>query len=166
MQDCPILLVAFLSFNDQLINVLVNEISPTRLQVINHKCARAKWREKAMYDIQKDIIKEYESKEVINDVQSFDLMDYESVFGNLTKIYKDNCYNYRLVISPTGCKVHAIACALLKLCCSDVHIEYPTPESYLFEEYSSDAVIETHEIVFDNYKRFISSLSSEYALNG
>lgn len=166
MQDCPILLVAFLSFNEQLINVLVNEINPSRLQVINHKCTRAKWREKAMYAIHRDIIKEYESKESINDVQSFDLIDYASVFKQLAKIYNDNCYNYRIVISPTGCKVHTIACALLKLCCPDVHIEYPTPESYLFDEYSSDKVIETHELVFDNYKRFISSLSSEYSLNG
>lgn len=166
MQDCPILLVAFLSFNEQLINVLVNEISPTQLQIINHMCNRAKWREKAMYMIHKDIIEEYDSKEIINDVESFDLMDYISVFEKLADIYKDNCYNYRIVISPTGCKVHTIACALIKLCCPDVHIEYPTPESYLFEEYSSDEVIKVHELVFDNYKNLVSTLSKEYLLNG
>lgn len=166
MQDCPILLVAFLSFNEQLINVLVNEISPTQLQVINHKCDRAKWREKAMCLIHKDIIEEYYSKESINDIESFNLMNYASVFQHLSKIYRENCFNYRIVISPTGCKVHTIACALLKLCCSDVHIEYPTPESYLFEEYSSDKVVKVHEIVFDDYKKLINDLSSEYSLNG
>lgn len=166
MQDCPILLVAFLSFNEQLINVLVNEISPTQLQIINHKCANAKWRENAMYLIHKDIIDDYNSKDGINDIESFDLMDYISVFEQLAKIYKNNCYNYRIVISPTGCKVHTIACAMLKLCCPDVHIEYPTPESYLFDEYSSDKVANVHEIVFDNYRKMINDLSVEYSLNG
>lgn len=166
MQDCPILLVAFLSFNEQLINVLVNEISPTHLQIINHKCTRAEWRENAMYMIHKDIIEEYVNKEVINDIKSFDLVDYISVFEQLANIYKDNCYNYRIVISPTGCKIHTIACALLKLCCPDVHIEYPTPESYLFEEYSSDEVINVHEVVFNKYKNLINILSKEYLLNG
>ncbi len=166
MQDCPILLVAFLSFNEQLINVLVNEISPTQLQLINHICKRAKWRENAMRLIHKELIDEYGNKEDLNSTISFDLMDYISVFEQLAKIYKDNCYKYRIVISPTGCKIHTVACAVLKLCCPDVHIEYPTPESYLFDEYSSDEVIDTHEIVFDNYNKLINDLSKEYSLNG
>ena len=54
MQGCPIFLVAFLSFNEQLINVLVNEINPTKLFVINHRCADAEWRESAMFRIHED----------------------------------------------------------------------------------------------------------------
>lgn len=159
MQDCPILLIAFLSFNEQLINVLVNEISPTSLQVINHSCTRARWRERAMFKIHEDLVEEYESKEVANGKVSFNFLDYISVFDQLIKIYKKNCYNYRIVVSPTGGKVHTIACALFKLCCQDVHIEYPTPESYLFEEYSNGEVIKIHELVFDNYKDLITNLS-------
>lgn len=166
MQNCPILLIAFLSFNEQLINVLINEINPTNLQIINHKCSREKWREEAMCMIHKDIIDEYNIKKSTRNIASFDLMDYISVFKYLAKIYNENCYNYRIVLSPTGCKVHTIACALLKLCCPDVHIEYPTPESYLFDDYSSDEVIEVHEITFDNYNKIINNLSKEYSLNG
>lgn len=166
MQDCPIYLVGFLSFNEQLLNVLINEISPNKIHIINHKCDRAKWREGAMYSIHKDLIEESVGKDDSNMLPSFDLRDYKSVFEELSNIYKENCYNYRIVISPTGCKLHAISCALLKLCCSDVHVEYPTPESYLFDDYSSEKVSDVISITFDNYKQFISDLAKQYSLNG
>lgn len=166
MQDCPILLVAFLSFNEQLINVLVNEISPTKLKVINHKCTQAKWREGAMYSIHKDLIEENSGKDSFDTLSSFELTDYKAVFEELSKIYKENCYNYRIVVAPTGCKLHAVACALLKLCCSDIHVEYPTPESYLFDEYSSEKVSKVHQIIFNNYSQLISDLREKYSLDG
>lgn len=166
MQDCPIYLVAFLSFNEQLINVLINEISPTKIHIVNHKCSQAKWREEAMYSIHKDLIKESIGKDDSCELSSFELRDYKAVFEELTKIYKRNCYNYRIVISPTGCKLHAVACALLKLCCPDVHVEYPTPESYLFDDYSSEKVSNVYSITFDNYKHFILNLTKYYSLNG
>lgn len=166
MQDCPIYLIAFLSFNEQLINVLVNEISPTKLKVINHRCAQAKWREEAMYSIHKELIEENTGKDSNDAISTFDLIDYKAVFEELAKIYSENCYNYRIVIAPTGCKLHAISCALLKLCCSDIHIEYPTPESYLFDEYSSESVSKVHEIVFENFQNLINELRTEYSLNG
>lgn len=166
MQNCPILLVAFLSFNEQLINVLINEISPTQVQMINHKCNQAKWRENAMRFIHQELINDFSNSEFKDNVHLYDLMDYQSVFSKLAEIYRDNCYNYRIVIAPTGCKIHAISCALLKLCCSDVHIEYPTPESYLFDDYSSEKVSNVHEIVFDNYSRIVNELRIEYSLDG
>ena len=166
MQNSPIYLIAFLSFNEQLINVLINEISPTKLQVINHKCSRIKWREGAMLSIHKELIEENKDNESPSLVKSFELTDYESVFDELASIYRKNCYNYRIVVSPTGCKIHAVSCALFKLCCPDVHVEYPTPESYLFDEYSSEKVSKVHEIVFDNLASLIVCLKKEYNLNG
>lgn len=166
MQDCPILLVTFLSFNEQLINVLINEISPTQIYLINHQCDQARWREKAMYDIHKELIEDNFNKESEKNVFSFNLKDYISVFEKLATIYNENCYNYRIVISPTGCKTHTVACALIKLCCSDIHIEYPTPESYLFDDYSSDKVSEVYEIVFENYFQIVNGLKKEYSLDG
>ncbi|MBR3909026.1 MAG: hypothetical protein IKJ50_04825 [Clostridia bacterium] len=166
MQDCPIYLVTFLSFNEQLINVLMNEISPTKIHIINHKCSQEKWREDAMLSIHQELIKETVGKDDFDVVSSYNLRDYKGVFEKISKIYKDNCYNYRIVVSPTGCKLHAVACALLKLCCSDVHVEYPTPESYLFDDYSSEEVSNVYSIIFDNYKKTIQNIATEYSLNG
>lgn len=166
MQDCPILLIAFLSFNEQLINVLINEINPTQICIINHKCSRAAWRENAMYLIHENLIDEYRNSKNKENIDSFEWLDYIAVFEKLVEIYKNNCYNYRIVISPTGCKLQAVACALLKNCCSDIHVEYPTPESYWFEEFTSDTILKVHEIAFDNYKREINDLPERYHLNG
>ena len=166
MQDCPILMIAFLSFNEQLINVLLNEINPTKLIVINHKCSQAKWREKAMYSIHERIIEENSDINSKDSLSSFDMTDYKGVFEYLARVYNDNCYNYRIVLAPTGCKLHAVSCAFLKLCCPDIHVEYPTPESYLFDDYSSDRVRNVYHISIDNYSQFIRKLKKKYSLDG
>lgn len=170
MQGCPIFLVSFLSFNEQLINVLVNEINPTKLYVINHRCVGAEWREEAMYKIHEDLINDFSNNDAKNNLNkylnTFSLLEYEELFVDLAELYRLNCYDYRIVISPTGCKLHAISCALLKLCCPDVHIEYPTPESYLFDEYSSDEVANVYQLCFENFSEFLFKLGNEAKLNG
>jgi hypothetical protein len=165
MQNSPIFLISFLSFNEQLFGALVNEISPSKLQLINHSCKRQGWRENAMLKIHDDVIQEYFGRD-IEPIFSTDVLDYISVFEKLAGIYRKYCYEYRIIISPTGGKVHAISAALFKICCSDVHIEYPTPESYLFEDYSSDETHAIHRIDFDNFRKFVKDLSNEYGLNG
>ena len=119
-----------------------------------------------MLEIHRDLIESYYGKKEIDDIKSFDVTDYRSVFEYLASLYRNYCYSYRIVVSPTGCKMHTISCALLKLCCPDVHIEYPTPESYLFEEYSSDRISVIHEINITNLPVFIEELANEYSLNG
>jgi len=165
MQNNPIFLISFLSFNEQLFGALVNEVSPSKLQLINHSCKRQDWRENAMLKIHEDVIKEYFGND-IEPIFSADVLDYITIFEKLASIYRKYCYEYRIIISPTGGKVHAISAALFKLCCPDVHIEYPTPESYLFEDYSSDKTHAIHRIDFNNFKEFIFKLSNEYKLNG
>lgn len=165
MQNCPLVLVAFLSFNEQLINVLLNEISPAELQLINHSCKRDAWRSQAMIDIHKDIIDEYLGGN-LEDIFCCEVTDYKLVFLKLATIYKEKCYSNRIVLAPTGCKLHAVSCSILKLCCPDIHVEYPTPESYLFDGYSSDEVYEVYEINFPSFKKNIFEIAKEYELNG
>jgi hypothetical protein len=165
MQNSPTFLISFLSFNEQLFGALVNEISPSKLQLINHSCKRQNWREDAMMKIHDDVIHEYFNND-IEPIFSADVLDYITVFKKLASIYIKHCYEYRIIISPTGGKVHTISAALFKLCCPDVHVEYPTPESYLFEDYSSNKTHMIHRIDFDNFKKFINNLSNEYGLNG
>jgi hypothetical protein len=165
MQNNPIFLISFLSFNEQLFGALVNEISPSKLQLINHSCKRQDWREDAMLKIHNDVVQEYFGND-IEPMFSADVLDYITIFKKLAGIYKKYCYEYRIIISPTGGKVHAVSAALFKLCCPDIHVEYPTPESYLFEDYSSDEMHMIHRINFDNFREFVKDLSDEYELNG
>jgi hypothetical protein len=165
MQNCPTFLISFLSFNEQLFGALVNEITPSKLQIINHSCKRQNWREDAMRNIHADVIHEYFGND-IEPIFTADVLDYIAVFEKLASIYCYYCYDYRIVVSPTGGKIHAVAVALLKLCCPDVHIEYPTPESYLFDDYTSSETHEIHQIVFEKFNSFIANLSNDYKLNG
>lgn len=129
MQDSPSLLVAFASSNGLLVNALANELNPSLTCFINAKNYREPWREHAAMDIQKTLIDGFPL--YTNDIYCFELLDYQSVFEALAAVYRENCYRRRIIVSPTGGKMHTIACALIKNCCPDIHIEYPTPESYI-----------------------------------
>lgn len=164
MQDSPSILIAFTSTNGQLVNALANELNPTLTCLINAKNHREPWREQAAIDIQKTLISGFPMYS--DEIYCFELLDYQSVFTFLADMYRKNCYSKRIILSPTGGKMHTVACALIKNCCPDIHIEYPTPESYLFKTFSSDEVYGIHEIIFDRFKDTIQALSCEYHLNG
>lgn len=164
MQNNPAVLIAGLSFNEQIVRILVSEINPERLLLINQGCERDKWREKAILEIHQDIIDEYANQPRL--VKKYNLKEYDKVFEMLTDTYKKYWLTNRIIVSPTGYKMHAISFALLKICCSDIHIEYPTPDSYLFEDYSSEEVLATYELFFTNYKENLAGLIEDYELNG
>jgi hypothetical protein len=172
MQQSPSMLVSFLSFNEQLIRALLFECSPSRVLLINGVPPRplSLWREKAMNDIHKNIIKEYHQD---NHLDGNELLErkcstlyYAETFKMLAEIYNNFGENYRIVISPTGSKMQAIGSSLIKNCCEDIHIEYPTPESYYVDGYSSSEVKEIHQVMFTNFRDFIEEISEVHKLNG
>lgn len=164
MQNNPAVLITGLSFNEQIVRILVNEINPEHLILINQGCERDKWREDAIVEIHQSIIDEYANQPGL--VKKYNLLEYDKVFELLVDIYKKYWLTNRIIISPTGYKMHAISFGLLKICCSDIHIEYPTPDSYLFEDYSSEEILATYEILFTNYRELFALLVEEYELNG
>ena len=165
MQNSPPILIAFLSFNEQLVNMLINEINPEKIILINQKCLKNQWRVGAIQQIHETIIDEYRVVDG-EDLLKYELKDYHKVFEKIADVYKKSWLTNRLIISPTGFKLHAFACALAKICCPDIHIEYPTPESYLFDGYSSDNICEIHELTFLNFQNDVINLANEYGLNG
>lgn len=164
MQNAPTLLVAFTSSNEQALSALFNEVVPSAALLINAKSDREPWREEAAIQINQRVMNDFRIYKTT--VDSFDLLDYISVFECLAEIYRTNCYSRRIIISPTGGKIHAIACALIKACCQDIHVEYPTPESYHFDDYSSNEVNATYEICFPKFRFLIKRIAQEYNLNG
>lgn len=163
MQDCQSRLITFTSSNEHLLNALLNEIVPTNTLLINAKNEREPWRADAALTIHQKVIESYG---IADSIECFELLDYRSVFTRIAKEYADNCYRNRIVLAPTGGKIHTIACALLKNCCSDIQIEYPTPEGYMLESYSSEEIEEIHEILFLHFKELIAELAAEYKLDG
>ena len=60
MHDRPAALVAFTSFNEQLIRALLSTLCPAHLYLINGVPPHLGWRERATQEIHEQIVKEYE----------------------------------------------------------------------------------------------------------
>lgn len=169
MQRSPSLVVAFLSFNEQLIRALLSSLNPTNLLLVNGVPPSLFWREKAMIEIHETVIKEYSSDNLTEDgklIRSSSTLNYIETFFVLTDIYKKHCFTRRIIISPTGSKMQALACAIFRLCCSDVHIEYPNPESYLIKNYSSSKIKNVYQVQFNSFKKNIENIDSKMQLSG
>lgn len=164
MQNAPSLLISFTSTNEQALSALFNEVVPSSALLINAKSDRESWREDAAIQINHRIMHDFRIYKT--SIRTFDLLDYISVFNCLAEVYKTNCYSKRIIISPTGGKIHTIACALIKACCQDIHIEYPTPESYHFDDYSSEEMNATYEVFFHDFNNLLSIIAQKYDLNG
>lgn len=159
-----VVLVAGLSFNEQIVNILVNDINPEKVFLINQGCQRDIWRENAIEEIHRSILEEYGYQKDV--VSKFLLTEYDKVFEFLVKLYKKYWLTNRIILSPTGYKMHAISFAIMKILCPDIHIEYPTPESYLFEGYSCDEIKSIYELEFNNFEKCLSELYEQYKLGG
>jgi len=170
MQSSPTVLIAFTSFNEQLIRSLLSIVNPTMFFLINGVPPHLRWREQAMQEIHSFVIREYERQnmldgqgQLLNRASTF---YYSETYEMLARLYKKFCYTNRIILAPTGSKLQALGCALFKLSCPDVHIEYPTPESFLFQGYSSKEIKQIHSIVIDGFSEFINLISTDYELNG
>jgi hypothetical protein len=170
MSSHPNLIMTFTSFNEQLIRALLSSFTPSRLFLIGSRPPRLTWREKAAQDIHKDLLADYPDDNPIDDngllLRTSSTFEYSETFDILANAYKENCYDYRLVVAPTGSKMQAVGVALFKICCYDIHIEYPTPASYYWNGYSSDDIHSVYELSFNSFNVFTSGLSEEYNLNG
>lgn len=170
MQRSPSLVIAFLSFNEQLIRALLSVINPTNLFLVNGVPTHLNWRKKAMQEIHDSIIKEFANDNPTNDEgilqRSTSTLYYEETFELIANIYRKHYYTRRIVIAPTGSKMQALACALIKICCPDIHVEYPTPESYFTKDFSSSNIRTVHEVVFYEFNSQLRNIAEQYNLNG
>jgi hypothetical protein len=170
MQKSPILLVTFLSFNEELIKALLSEFSPMHLFLINSISLSNFWKKDALLQIHEKIRKDYIKDNPLDKNGELErrvsTIDYRETFELNASIYRDHCINNRIILSPTGTKMQALGCALIKLCCPDIHIEYPIPESFYIKGYSSSEIRRINQIVFNNMPDMIKEISEQYQLNG
>lgn len=143
MQGQPVCAVAFTSFNEELIRHSVGTLNPHRLIMINGIPPSPDffWRAFATQRIHQNLINEYSEENPIAVVtglleRSVSTLDYRETLNELVRIRKIIGTYARIIYFATGSKMQTVALALLKVAFNDVHIEYPTPDSYYFKEYS------------------------------
>jgi len=162
MQGQPVNLVAFTSFNEQLVSHLIGTLNPHRLVFINGRPPRPdySWREKATQEIHAKLIDEYSRDNPLSSSGALtrvtSTLDYRETTREVMEIY--NCHGLyeRIICAATGSKMQTIGLALSKLQCPDIHIEYPTPDSYYVKGLST-GVRQVHEVCFRNLHAFHES---------
>lgn len=144
MQGQPVCAVAFTSFNEELIRHSVGTLNPHRLILINGIPPKTDffWRAIATQKIHQKLINEYSEENPVSSEsglleRSVSTLDYRETLNELLKIRERFGTYERIIYFATGSKMQTVALALLKAAFKDVHIEYPTPDSYYFEEYSN-----------------------------
>lgn len=166
MQGQPVTLIAFTSFNEQLVRHMLGTMNPHRIIFINGRPPRIefKWRERATIDIHRKLISEYpvgnefnEQSELVNTCSTF---DYLETVNTIDKIYYDLNLYERIIIAATGSKMQTVGLFFSKIKHPDIHIEYPTPDSYYIKGFSN-GMLDVHEIFISNFSELVSVLSSQ-----
>ena len=170
MQQCPNIVIAFTSFNELLIRALMSSISPMHFFLISSVPPRLGWREDATLKLHEKLLEDFIADNPRNSnsklVRRCSTLQYSETFNMLAEIYAKYCYEYRIILAPTGSKMQALGCALIKCCCPDVHIEYPTPESYFKKKFSSLRQEAIHQVCFEHFSDFLDMTSKGSHLNG
>ena len=135
MQGQPTAAIGFMSFNEELIQALLNCVYPARFFLINGKPPRLKWREEATAWIHEKLLKEWPASDnPIRDglpIRTACTLDYREAFAILYRLYWQLAIDHRILLAPTGSKMQTLSCFLITTIHPDVHVEYPTPNGFL-----------------------------------
>lgn len=163
MQGQPVTLIAFTSFNEQLVRHMLGTINPHRLLFINGRPPRPDfaWREKATVEIHRKLIEEYprENIEVEPGIleRTASTLDYRETVGKIAGILKTYGTYERIMAAATGSKMQTVGLFFAKSIYPEIHIEYPTPDSYFVKGHSS-GVRNIHEITIPKFSEYIENL--------
>lgn len=164
MQGQPVALIAFTSFNEQLVRAMLGTINPYRLLFINGVPPRKdfEWRELATQEIHKRLIADYKSGNEFDTAtgglkRRSSTLFYHETIDRIDEIYKEFGLFERIIIAATGSKMQTVGLFFSKIKHQDIHIEYPTPDSYFFAG-MSNGVRNVHEIKIEHFSDFINEM--------
>lgn len=118
-------LIAFPTFSPDQLTALRNELAPSRSTFIHGIPPRAEngWRTDKIAQINRLDLSSPDSVRTST-------LDYRETLDCLLHLYSLHSERERLLISPTGSKMQAVAVGLLRAFIDDVQIVYPTPKEF------------------------------------
>ena len=125
----PVRLIAFPSYDPSQLSNLLQELQPTYTELIHGvpPLAQNDWRLDAVRTLNRRSISELRNKTDHN----ASTLDYRETLRALLNIYADNGVFDRIVVSPTGSKLQALAVAIVCSVLTDIQLVYPTPEKFI-----------------------------------
>ena len=161
MQGQPVSLLAFTSFNEQLVRHMLGTMNPHRLIFINGRPPDYAWRERATQEIHNKLVDEYRIDNPIDNVgllsRVASTLDYRETVDRIDEIYKQFGIYERIVCAATGSKMQTVGLFFSKIAHPDIHVEYPTPDSYYVKAMSNE-VKKVHEVVIPTFSEFVKSI--------
>lgn len=145
MLGAPIRLVAFPSFDPTQLANLLQELQPTHMEIVHGVPGDAenRWRTNAIRELNSDSLKQIGAA----DQHEVSTLDYRRTLDLLLQIYdKVSAYN-RLVLTPTGSKMQAVAIGIFRAAFDDVQIVYPTPQTFVEPKKYTDRVGQLYQVV-------------------
>jgi len=167
MQGQPVMLITFTSFNEQLVRHLLGTMNPHRLIFINGLPPRKEfaWREKATQEVHEKLIEAYFNDNQIDSngllINSVSTLNYIETVEKIDYIYNEFGGYERIICGVTGSKMQTVGLFFTKILHPDIHIEYPTPDSYYVEGLST-GIRKIHEIVIPCFSEFTDRYASSY----
>ncbi len=164
MQGQPVTLVAFTSFNEQLVRHILGTLTPHMLLFINGRSTRPDfaWREMAMQQIHGQLVSEYCAGNPTDPVTGLvarvsSIVDYRETVERLDEVYTKFGTHERIICAATGSKMQTVGLFFGKVRHPDIHVEYPTPNSY-FVRGMSRGVRKVNEIYIPAFAEFVNGL--------
>lgn len=160
MQNSPLLMIAFPTFNDKELMALLNELTPQYLiefEGIPHEESN-RWRLEAVRWINRKIDKDFilNIDEIIH--KGLSTFDYIGTVAALDEIYRKFKYTHKCVIAPTGSKLQSVGVFIFKQLHPEVQVVYPVTKEFA-EEYT-DGCRNIWSITFLKFHNFIKNLET------
>ena len=133
-------LVVFPSLDSHQLVALRAELQPSRLSLIEGvpPVSHNKWRQTVISEVNRlDDAKNAER-------YSVSTLAYEETVGCLLEIYARHALYERILVSPTGSKMQAVAVGIVRSFLDDLQIVYPTPRDFLKPEKYTEGVGQMH----------------------
>lgn len=140
-------LIAFPSLDAHQLTALRAELQPSRLSLIEGvpPGPHNQWRERMIATVNR-----------LDDIQNAEryhvsTLTYQETLAYLLRLYADHGVYERLLISPTGSKMQAVAVGILRSYLEDVQIVYPTPRNFLKPEKYTEGIGQMHLLPLEPY---------------
>jgi len=148
-------LVAFPSFSPDQLTALRNELAPSRCTFIHGVPPREenKWRTETIAKINRVDLASSDSVRTST-------IDYRETLDCLLRLYGEHSERERLLVSPTGSKMQAVAVGLFRAIQDDVQIVYPTPKEFRTHSDYTRGVRQLYSLPFSPFASVMTRVES------
>ncbi len=160
MQNYPLFLIAFPTFNYKDMFTLLNEITPQYLFKIEGKPKEEQdhWRLEALKWINRELDNDFDPSIKGISRKELSTFNYVETIESLNAIYEKYKYTHKCIITPTGSKLQTLGVLFFKQMYPEIQLVYPVTSHFL-DEYT-EGCKELWHIKFNCFAEFMREVSS------